>query len=83
MVIVDWNKTISDISRLLRTLWTYLVFLSLGFLLCFFLNEKRIQSNDVNNTCTIPIVKVTCEPVVRLYQPVTLPKTGVDSACNR
>jgi hypothetical protein len=51
-----------------------------------FLNEKRIQDNDINNTCPIPVVSVTCPQSLEAYLikvPVGIPQTGVEGASNR
>lgn len=85
-IIVDEKHTLGDLSRLWRSLWTYLVFLALGFLFAMSLNEKRIQDNDINNTCPIPVVSVTCPQSLEAYLikvPVGIPQTGVEGASNR
>lgn len=60
MVIVDPKNTLWDISRLIRTIWTYLVFLALGFLICYYLNEQGPLSCDCDYsvTCNSPAVEV-------------------------
>ena len=78
MVIVDWKNTLSDLSRLIRTILTYLVFLALGFLLCYYYNEEKPISCSCNYTVTCDSPNVEVKAFV-----VKLPSTWPDSASYR
>lgn len=66
MIIVDKMNTLWDISRLVWTISTYLVFLILGFLVCYYYYDKKPVSCSCNYnvTCSsdsLPPVIIRCD----------------------
>lgn len=68
MIIVDRKNTLWDISRLLWTISTYLVFLILGFLVSYYYHVSTTIQSIIDRP-------ITCVSTVSL--PVELPQCWV------
>lgn len=83
MIVINSKNTLVDIQRRLRYIIPLVVSFTMGFLLHSYYEQKHIQNIITNPNCPIPTIEVICKPTVWYYQPVELPKTGVDGACKR
>lgn len=83
MINIDYKNTLNDVYRLMRYIIPLVASFALGFLLHSYYEQRHIQNIIANPNCPIPAIEVICKPTVWYYQPVVLPKTGVDGACKR
>lgn len=81
MKLIDWKNTFGDIQRVAWSLWSYLVFLALGFFICYYLlNDERPV---VSCACSCPVIStgtvakvVIPEPQKSIILPAILPDGG-------
>lgn len=83
MINIDSKNTLNDRMRLLRYIIPLVATFALGFLVdhYFYGVSKAVSCNcNYSVTCASPTVEVRNYTV---KSPLSIPKTGVDSACNR